>query len=241
MPKNDFQPDRRALLKGSLLMLPAMGTGIGLIATAGADEAPPHIDDYTPTFFSTEEWQFILAATDRLIPEDETGAGALGTNVPIFLDLQLGSEYGSADNWYMEGPFPKGAPAAFGYQLPFTPAELYRYGIAATRRYCQDTYQADFPELDAKRQIEVLSGLENGDIHFAPQQGRELPSATFFSFLLKNTKEGYFADPQYGGNKHMGGWKMLGFTGARASFREWVDQYDRPYPLGPVSLSGERG
>jgi gluconate 2-dehydrogenase gamma chain len=68
-----------------------------------------------------------------------------------------------------------------------------------------------------------------------PDQLRE-----FFPLLLQNTKEGYFADPQYGGNHGMAGWLHIGFPGARASYLEWVDRDNVPYRLGPVSITGER-
>jgi gluconate 2-dehydrogenase gamma chain len=58
--------------------------------------------------------------------------------------------------------------------------------------------------------------------------------------LLANTKEGYFADPVHGGNHGMQSWKYIGFPGARASYAEWVDQHNKKYPLGPVSIKGER-
>ena len=62
----------------------------------------------------------------------------------------------------------------------------------------------------------------------------------FFATLLSNTKEGYFADPMYGGNYGMQAWSYIGFPGARAGFTEWVDQHNVKYPLGPVSIKGER-
>jgi gluconate 2-dehydrogenase gamma chain len=38
----------------------------------------------------------------------------------------------------------------------------------------------------------------------------------------------------------MGSWKMIGFPGARADYMDWVDQPGKTYPLGPVSISGEK-
>lgn len=40
--------------------------------------------------------------------------------------------------------------------------------------------------------------------------------------LIQNVREGFFADPLYGGNKDMAGWKMLGFPGARYDYREEI-------------------
>lgn len=75
-----------------------------------------------------------------------------------------------------------------------------------------------------------------------PPPERILPDEMreFFALLLQNTKEGYFADPRYGGNHGMAAWVHIGFPGARASFLEWVDRDNVPYRLGPVSIAGER-
>ncbi|MFX6743328.1 gluconate 2-dehydrogenase subunit 3 family protein, partial [Acinetobacter baumannii] len=85
------------------------------------------------------------------------------------------------------------------------------------------------------KQLDVLKMMEGGKIAFDT-----VPAKTFFSFMLGNTKEGYFADPMYGGNQKMGGWKMVGFPGARADYADWVDQYNVKYPYGPVSILGEK-
>ncbi|RJS94845.1 gluconate 2-dehydrogenase subunit 3 family protein [Salinisphaera sp. Q1T1-3] len=232
-------PGRRRFVGHSLLALTAVGLGSTGALAARLDTRPPALDRYQPVFFKADEWRFIKAAVDRLIPADDTGPGALEANVPVFLDLQLASDYGEAASWYMQGPFVPDAPSVFGYQLPYTPAELYRAAIAAIDAHCRKAHGDAFAALTTADQEHVLSSLENGDIQLPDTDRGPLPARSFFGFLLKNTKEGFLADPIYGGNKHMVGWKMLGFTGARASFREWVDQYDRPYPLGPVSLSGE--
>ncbi|WP_110687577.1 gluconate 2-dehydrogenase subunit 3 family protein [Salinicola aestuarinus] len=227
---------RRDFIKGSLMMIPAVTVGSGVSLTAAADEPPPNLADYTPTFFDAEEWQFVMAACDRLIPSDGAGPGALETNVPIFIDKQMEGKFGHAADWYMKGPFTEDASPLFGYQSSLTPREVYRKGIAATRRHCQDALGEDFRGLDAAGQDRVLTQLEQGALEFD-----EVSASQFFAFLLQNTKEGYFADPIHGGNKHMAAWKFIGFPGARAAYREWVDQHDRAYPLGPVSLTGERG
>ncbi len=62
----------------------------------------------------------------------------------------------------------------------------------------------------------------------------------FFEMLLKNTQEGFFADPVHGGNRDMVGWKMIGFPGARYDYRDWVQRHNERYPLPPVSIGGHR-
>src|SRR5271168_2348535 len=58
---------------------------------------------YTPTYFNAEEWAFIYAAVDRLIPSNEDGPGGIDLNVPEFIDRQMESSYGHGDFWYMDG------------------------------------------------------------------------------------------------------------------------------------------
>ncbi len=186
-------------------------------------------------FFSPEEWQFVLAAVDRLIPHDDEGPGALDLNVPVFIDRQLESGYGYATHWYMQGPFRAASPL-FGYQSRLTPRELYRAGIRATNARCMRDFAGKrFAELAVAEQTDVLARLESGAIAFD-----EISSTDFFAFLLENTREGYLSDPIHGGNNAMGSWKMIGFPGARADFLDWVGTGKR-YPYGPVSIDGQSG
>ena len=60
----------------------------------------------------------------------------------------------------------------------------------------------------------------------------------FFALLLKNTQEGFFADPIYGGNRDMCAWRMIGFPGARYDYRDWVHRHNERYPHPPVSFMG---
>ena len=58
-------------------------------------------------------------------------------------------------------------------------------------------------------------------------------SAMFFDQLYQITMEGFFADPIYGGNKDKVAWKMIGFPGLPASYREEIKtyfnkKYDKP-------------
>lgn len=234
---------RRKFLLGSLLALPLSDLVLkGLTAAQAAEMAAPDLADYKPIFFSAKEWQFILAATDRLIPAGGNGKapGALETNVPIFIDQQLHSpEFGA--EIYLQGPFDVHAPATMGYQIPFTPQQMYRTGIKLVEQWTQSTYHKAFSQLTLAEKDAVLTKVNKNDgIDFAALGEPNLKASQFFSQLLSDTKHGYLADPMYGGNKGMKAWIAIGFPGARASFTEWVKQHNVPYPLGPVSLMGER-
>jgi gluconate 2-dehydrogenase gamma chain len=235
-------PSRRTLLLGTVLALPALGLATrGMTGAVAAALAAPEISAYRPVFFSAGEWKFVQAFCDRLIPADAEGPGALETNVPVFIDQELNGSYGKAEDWYMEGPHNPQAPSGLGFQIPYSPQEIYRRGIKATEAWSQATYQKSFESLDATTRDAVLTKLQHNEIDFAAQGEPILKASAFFGFLLTNTQEGYLSDPMYGGNKGMEAWKMIGFPGARASFAEWIGQHNVRYPLGPVSILGERG
>ncbi len=79
---------------------------------------------------------------------------------------------------------------------------------------------------DAIQKDAVIAGLENGKIKLGGK-----PMARVFQQILKDTQQGFFADPIYGGNRGMASWKMIGFPGARYDYRDWVDRHNERYPL----------
>ncbi|ARU05710.1 gluconate 2-dehydrogenase [Comamonas serinivorans] len=208
-------------------------TGMAMTFHANSKESIS-LDQYKPEYFTPEEWAFVLAATARLIPSDGEGPGALETHVPVFIDRQLKGEYGSAVDWYMTGPHDPTAPPERGWQTPLNPAQLYRKAIPVFNAWCQSRWRKGFQDLTPEQQDEALVALQKGEVQLEPEL------SLFFTTLLANTKEGYFADPMHGGNHGMQAWTYIGFPGARASFKEWVDQHNVKYPLGPVSIKGER-
>jgi gluconate 2-dehydrogenase gamma chain len=206
-------------------------TQSGIIARAAEDASPP----YVPTFFNAAEWKFINSAVDRLIPVDAHGPGGVEAGVPIFIDRQMDMPYGHGAYFYTQGPFHIDAHPTLGYQLQYTPRELYKLGIAAADSACKRAKSCAYADLPHSEQEQFLAAMEKGRVAFDGP-----PAATFFAQLLTNVREGYFADPLYGGNRGMGGWKMIGFPGARADFTNWMNQQCRAYPYGPVSINGSK-
>lgn len=231
---------RRKFLLGALIALPVAGfIAKGYTAAQVADMAAPDLADYKPIFFTADEWQFVLAAADRLIPAGGKGKapGALETNVPIFIDQQMHGDFGQ--EIYMQGPFDVTAPATMGYQIPFYPQKIYQRGIQLVNQWCQQHLQKPFHQLTDQQKDDVLTKVQKNNVVFADMGEPNMKASQFFGQLLSDTKHGYLADPMYGGNKGMKAWIAIGFPGARASFAEWVKQHNVPYPLGPVSVKGE--
>src|SRR6202171_5745885 len=113
-------------------LLPVTAHAAAVAATARS----PNIAEPPKTpclFFNAAEVLFIEAACERLIPADESGPGALGAGVPNYLDKQLGGAWGAGERLYRSGPWQPGTPSQ-GYQLPFTPAELFHTSLHAVNR-----------------------------------------------------------------------------------------------------------
>ncbi|HDT6527132.1 TPA: gluconate 2-dehydrogenase subunit 3 family protein [Raoultella ornithinolytica] len=238
---------RRDFLVKSMALIPTVVIGSGSVgavaaastaqaaerATAGGS-ASATTGDWKPQFFNEREWAFINAAVARLVPADELGPGAREAGVPEFIDRQMNTPYATGSIWYMQGPFNPDVPKEMGYQLPLVPKQIYNLGIADADEWCQGQYHQPFAGLTPEQQDAALSQFEAGSAAF-----KQLPSSLFFSYLLQNTREGFFSDPIHGGNKGMVGWTLINFPGARADFMDWVERGER-YPLPPVSINGER-
>lgn len=218
-------PSRRSFLVGAAFMSSSLllaGCGGG-----GSARRPA-----PPRFLETGERDFIRAAIDRLIPGDELGAGAVDAGVDRFIDAQLAGSFGQAVGIYMQAPFHLGDEEQ-GYQLPFTPAQVYRLGIQRVDEYCRKQFGSAFAQLKPDRQDAVLHDLEDGKIDLG-----EIPSGDFFGLLWQNTKEGFLADPIYGGNRDFAGWKLIGYNGPRYNYLDDIGNFGKPYERPYVSLGG---
>lgn len=229
---------RRALLASSagLLMWTPAGAAVlsgGLPWTSGRSTAPTPILPGEWRFFTPFEATTMGAIVDRFIPADDLSPGGKDAGCVTFIDAQLAGPYGAANGLYMRPPFMPGAPQQ-GYQGADAPAARYRKGLRALGDHVAAKYPGKtFAALAPADQDETLKGLEAGTIQLAGVDGK-----SFFALMLENTMEGFFADPIYGGNKDMAGWKMIGFPGARYDYRDWVERHNEPYPLPPLSIMG---
>jgi gluconate 2-dehydrogenase gamma chain len=185
-------------------------------------------------FFTTAEAAIVDAFVDRLIPSDELGAGAKDSAVTTFIDRQLTGPYGGHDWLYMQGPFSDKPLPSQGLQSPLVPRQQYRLGLAALESYCKKTYAGrGFVELSGDEQDKLIGAMEKNEVKF-----EDFSSRMLFAAIYANTIEGYFADPIYGGNRDMVGWKLVGFPGTRYDYRDVMQKPNQAYILPPVALQG---
>lgn len=216
----------------------AAATGIQQPQSAQAQQpaaapaaAAPVFEGYE--FLNLEEAAFVEALVDHMVPADELSPKGTDLGINVYIDRALAGAWGKGDRLYMQGPWKQGVPNQ-GYQLPLTPAELYRAGIAATNAHCQKTYGKTFDHLDATQREAVLVGLSTAKITF----DNGLPVRPFWGTVYQSVMEGMFADPIYGGNRDKAGWRMLGFPGAIAVNRENIAKFrDKVFPNTPVGIA----
>jgi gluconate 2-dehydrogenase gamma chain len=208
--------------------------------TAAAQTPSPAPDAHQTTepagyaYLKPVEQSFVEALVDHMIPKDELTGSGTEIGIATFIDRALAGSWGKGDRLYKQGPWQKGTPNQ-GYQLPLTPAELYRAGIEGSNTYCRKTFGKDFDRCSSEQKETFLKDISAGKITF----DGGLVGRDFFTMFYENVMEGLFADPIYGGNKDKAGWKMIGFPGVMANNAENVKSYSNGnrFPANPVSIS----
>ncbi len=194
---------------------------------------PPTLAMLTP-----EQARTIDALVSRIYPGDASDPGAHEAGVVNFIDKMLAFHEGGVEPYYAEQPHAK---AYEGDQPPpeksdklgpivwVKKSELHRYGSQSTLKlldryrngvgyvdaYSKSKYGAAFADLQPSQQDQVIQDM----IDDKAKDFFEDPSDTeFFKMLQTHTIQGMFADPAYGGNKDMIGWKQIGYPGAQRAF-----------------------
>ncbi len=236
----------RPLSRRRLLQIGAVGAAgavaAGKLPAAEAKETKP-----PPLRFLTK-WEFALvtAMAETIWPTDDLGPGAREAGVGYYIDGQLASGWGQGHRTYMNGPFFVPTDSGHGIQIPMTPADLYRAFLPAIDQYARTTYGGPYETLDAANQTKLMNELRAGTASVALAGSTAFTSASFFTMFRQNVLEGMLADPSYGGNKDMVGWRYVGFPGNpmrnNAEYAKWIFN-EKPYPLQykPAAMPQDEG
>ncbi|WP_091174522.1 gluconate 2-dehydrogenase subunit 3 family protein [Paenibacillus sp. 1_12] len=180
-------------------------------------------------YFNQEQFLITEAATERIFPGDDNGPGAKDLGVAYFIDHQLASEWGSNGREYMQGPFFAGEKTQ-GYQGRLKRKEVFDIALREMQNYSMQKYQKGFTSLAPEEQDAVLKAFETDEAKLTT-----ISASGFFKTLFGSTMEGVYADPLYGGNNKMNGWKMKNFPGNQMSYTDIIEQ-DKFAKIAPVSL-----
>lgn len=190
-------------------------------------------------FFDAHQRETVLSAMARIIPTDhEPGAREAGTIE--FLDRYLSGIdfiYAKPDGSGFETLHGRRAEAWRTRIAQLR--EIYRDGIADLDRRSRAAFGEDFAALAPERQDRILVSAERAEpdppgeqssTSTAPayalsvaadpagavpalQQTSTETELPFVPLLVLHTRQGFYADPIYGGNRGQVGWRVIGFPG----------------------------
>lgn len=186
-------------------------------------------------FFDEHQWLTIEAATARIIPADQD-PGAREANVVRYIDRYISGIdyiYASADgSGFLRL---EGKDAVAWSERMQAMQRKYTEGIRELDAVSRDKFGKAFIALTDEQQDEVLltlSGeppvqpfvIRTEEQEDGPAAGGAPPSnqpvsdegLDFFHTLVFHTRQGFYADPVYGGNHDHIGWKVLGFDGPKS-------------------------
>ena len=82
----------------------------------------------------------------------------------------------------------------------------YEEGLAMIDAMSQKRFGGAFVSVGSDHQSAILQALQSG--HSRRESRHE-----FFGLLWRHVMEGYYGDPEHGGNRDGASWKMIGFEG----------------------------
>lgn len=187
-------------------------------------------------FLTAAERSTLGVLVERIFPGDAEGPGAGELGVVDYIDRQLAGPWGQGAGMYRQGPFEPAGHPGHGWQSPLTPAEAYRVSLAALVAESSRVCSRPPERLTAAELDGLLTALATGQ---AQGFGDPEPQ-TFFAMLRQNVVEGLFADPSYGGNRDVGGWRWIGYPGVAAAYGHdyalHVGRHGEPYAPEPRPL-----
>jgi gluconate 2-dehydrogenase gamma chain len=176
--------------------------------------------------FGPDEAAFVEAMVDVMCPADDLTPSGVECGLAVYIDRQMAGGFGKGERLYMRGPWRPGKPQQ-GYQLPLTPEQFFKAGIAAANDAAQKKYGSGFADLASTDADAFLHQLADNKISHA-----RVPLGSWFNELVYPLfLQACFADPIYGGNVGKVFWKMIGYPGLPATYsQDMVDFRGKPHP-----------
>ncbi|CAD2072258.1 gluconate 2-dehydrogenase subunit 3 family protein [Phocicoccus pinnipedialis] len=207
----------------------------------GTNETPEsqkgNLTDARVFFNRKSDFSTLAAAAERIFPEDDLGPGAISLGVPYFIDKQCHSWWGFNGKNYTDGPHDFEKTPEFGIQEKLNRGQIFKLGLEKMNEIANDEFDGNFWEIDSKDQDEILKKFESNDDDVKMNGVR---ADVFFSLLRDTTIWGVYADPAYGGNRDMEGWKMIEFPGPRMGWANII-QEEEFHKEAPQSLRTYQG
>ena len=88
-----------------------------------------------------------------------------------------------------------------------TQSEFFLAGIDSIDAEGLERFNNSFANLTPDQKLSTLTAIEAGDV----KTSWSISPSLFFEMLVNTTAEGYYSDPQQGGNRNHISWVMTGF------------------------------
>ena len=190
--------------------------------TTPEETTPDDEDESAYEFFSSEQAETAAILADRLLPGGE--------------DRQSGSELGVVryiDRALRREPFYETAHDDRRFQ------DAYNAGFEQLDATAEELFDAPVRDLTNEQLDELITAVFDRsapgweDVPAANAVSMTIPEDAFLTIFRDHAVEGYYAQPKYGGNTELDGWKQAGYFGP------FLEGY-RPEELKPPWKSFEQ-
>jgi hypothetical protein len=237
-------PEQRGRLPRRTVIsaIPVIPAAAAVLGSCGCT-SPPAAGVRVPRFFTSHQAAVVRDATARIAPgprDDPAEAGHPGAReagVADYIDIMLGA-LGALDG--DQDPPPvifAGGPWSNRHAPGRDPMEAF-LRLDPVARIAWRRRLADWRRRYT-RGIAALDRMAGGDFTRAAPTYQDKILArremgAFTSLLFEHTIEGMYANPEYGGNRGLAGWKDIGFPGdiqPRGYSAQEVERSDGPDPV----------
>ena len=236
-------PPRRGFFKQLAVASAALPVGASLVAPGAALAAAPAPVAQPPAVapdavqgyqsFSATEAAFVEALVNVMCPADRFTPQGVDCGLAIFIDRQLAGGFGQGARRDLRGPFASAKPQ-FGLQLPLTPEQHFKAGVAAVNALLASRQQQPLDQLSPAEIDRLLH-----EIASTSRVVDEIDLKLWFNELVYPLfTQACFSDPLYGGNAGKVFWKLLGYPGLPATNAVNIVQFrNKPFPGSQAPMS----
>jgi hypothetical protein len=180
-----------------------------------------------PVWLTEPEYRTLVAACERLIPADETSAGATDAGVADYIDTLLGAFTFDPPRIWAGGPSSgrAGGEAAFARFHPLSALDelAWRTRIEGSQGMAAREFNGPVVGLQAQYRAGLAAlGPDFCDLTGDEQDARLHTQRAFSELLYGHACEGMYGAPEYGGNGGGIGWANIEFPGD-VQPRGWSD------------------
>jgi gluconate 2-dehydrogenase gamma chain len=86
-------------------------------------------------------------------------------------------------------------------------SEFFLAGIDGIEAEARERFNESFANLTPDQKVSILRAIESSDV----KTSWSISPSLFFEMLVNTTAEGYYSEPQQGGNRGALSWVMTGF------------------------------